>query len=101
MSYDVEILNMVKFKKDGKDKVRIAYRLLDLKTLANGEKFKGFADLSVYVDNTKPFDLPIEYFGKHVKFQFREDPNPTDPVKKITKLVKIVSDNDKDLCVVE
>lgn len=102
MCYDVEILNMVKFKsKEGIDKVRIAYRLLDNKTIANGEKFKGYADLSVYVNNTKPFDLPVEYFGKHVKFYFREEPNPTDPVKKITKLVKIVSDSDKDLCVVE
>ena len=101
MSYDVEILNMVKYRKDGKDKVRIAYRLLDSKTIANGDKFKGFADLAVYVDSTKPFDLPIEYYGKHVKFYFREEPNPKDPVKKITKLVKIASDSDKDLCVVE
>lgn len=103
MSYDVEILNMVKFtdKANGSEKVRIAYRLLDNKTIANSEKFKGYSDLAIYVNSTKPFDLPIEYYGKHVRFYFREDPNPKDPVKKITKLVKIVSDSDKDLCVVE
>lgn len=102
MSYDVEILNMVKFRsKEGIEKVRIAYRLLDTKTISNTEKFKGYADLSVYVDNTRPFNLPVEYYGKHLKFEFRVEPHPNDPVKKITKLVKIVSENDKDLCVVE
>lgn len=100
--YDVEILNMVKFTdKNGKEKTRIGYRLLDTKTISNSDKFKGYADLALYVDNTKPFDLPTEYFGKHLKFVFKEIPNPSDPVKKITKLVKIVSDTDKDLCVVE
>lgn len=101
MIYDVEILNMVKFSKDGVDKTRIVYRMLSNTSISNTEKFKGYADLSFYVDNTIPFELPIEYFGKHLKFLLKEEVNPIDPTKKKIKLSKILSENDKDLCVVE
>lgn len=101
MIYDVEILNMVKFNKDGVDKVRIAYRMLSNTTISNTEKFKGYADLSIYTDSTKPFELPVEYFGKHLKFLLKEEVNPNDPTKKKIKLSKILNENDKDLCVVE
>lgn len=102
MEYDVEILNLNTFEKDGVKKTRIGYRLLDPKTISNTDKFKGYADLNVFLNNTIAFDkINADICGKHVKFVFIEKPNPTNPMKKSVTLSKILSEKNEDLCVLE
>lgn len=98
MLVNVEILNIIKYKKDDKEKTRISYRLLDKESVSNSDKFKGYSELSVYLDNTIVFDtLGTNHCGIALKFKFEEVANSFDPMKKKVVLKEILH-NDKSIC---
>lgn len=100
MLVNVEILNIIKYQnKDGKDSVRIGYRLLDKESIANTEKFKGYSELSIYLDNADVFDkISVDYCGIALKFKLEEIASPINPMRKKVVLKEILL-NDKTICV--
>lgn len=102
MIVDVELLNCNVFEKDGKKKCRIGYRLLNRESVSNSAKFKGFAELSVFLEDETIFEkLTLDLFGYALKFEFIEEANPRDPMKKRVTLKKIMNAKNEDICVLQ
>lgn len=102
MKLKVTILNFLKYedKKTGQEKIRIGYINNDVSYIANKEKFKGFAELSIFLDNAKIWDqLKVEMCGDTAEFEFTSEPNPSNPLRNVTKLVRIKPNKFNDISV--
>lgn len=103
MEIDVEVLNVLKYEdkeNKGSYKTRISYRLLDPSKMSNTDKFKGFSELSIYLDGTKLFDVfDSRYCGCALKFVLEEKPSNNNPLRKYITLKEVKTENGKSLCV--
>lgn len=94
----VELLNVCKYetKENKKQRTMINYRLLNEEAnQSKSEKFKGYAVLTSYFDGWEVFEkIPENYFGHSVKLIIKKETSLYDPLKEISKVVKI---NDIDL----
>ncbi len=103
MEIDVEVLNVLKYEdknNKGSYKTRVSYRLLDPSKMSNSDKFKGYSELALYLDDTKLFDVfDKQYCGCALKFVLDEKPSETNPLKKYITLKEVKSQNGKSICV--
>lgn len=103
MEIDVEVLNVLKYEdkeNKGSYKTRISYRLLDPSKMSNTDKFKGFSELSIYLDGTKLFDVfDSRYCGCALKFVLEEIPSNNNPFRKYITLKEVKTENGKNLCI--
>lgn len=103
MEIDVEVLNVLKYEdknEKGKYKTRISYRLLDPEKISKTDKFKGYAELSIYLDGTEVFDkFDTKYCGTQLKFKLIEESYPNNPMRKYVKLKEIKNANNQSICV--
>lgn len=92
MELSVTILNFLRYedKETKKPKIRIGYINNDSAYIENGLKFKGYPELSVFLDDNELWDkLIVEMVGGVAKFVFDKKPNPRNPLKDITVLKEI------------
>lgn len=92
MKFQVELTNCLKYKdkKTGNDKVRLGYRLKDNKYNQNSLTFKGYAEMSYFLEGTGLFDkMKSEYFGMPAELTMEEQPSPSNPMRKIAVLKQI------------
>lgn len=83
-------------KKTGEPKTRIGYRLLENKYRLDAKTVKGFAELAIYTDTHKVFDiLKPEYFGVNVELEIDESPSTVNPLRsvQIVKSIKVGENN--------
>lgn len=94
----VELLNVCKYetKEEKKQRTMINYRILSEEALQQrSEKFKGYAVLTAYFDGWEVYEkIPNNYCGKAVNLIIEKTQSPYDPLKEISRVVKI---NDIDL----
>lgn len=94
----VELLNACKYetKEDKKKRTMIGYRILSEEAnQSKSDKFKGYAVLNAYFDGHEVYDkIPNNYFGKSVKLVIKKETSPYDPMREVSRVVKI---NDIDL----
>lgn len=92
MDLKVTILNFLKYsdKETGKPKIRIGYINNSSDYIENTDKFKGYPELSVFLDDTDLWDkLTMGLVGQVATFTFEKKPNPRNPLKDITYLKNI------------
>lgn len=92
MKLSVTILNFLSYEdKDTKvPKVRIGYINNDSKYVENSAKFKGYPELSVYLDDNGLWEkLNINLVGQVAEFEFEKRVNPRNPLKDINILKSI------------
>ena len=92
MKFQVELLSCLAYidKKTNEPKTRLGYRCLEPKYRQNTKNMKGYSELSVYLDSHNLFDkLTPDMFGLQSELEFKEEPNPTNPTKKILTLINI------------
>lgn len=92
MELSVTILNILRYedKETKKPKIRIGYINNDTAYIENSSKFRGYPELSVFLDDNGLWDkLSIDIVGKVVKFIFDKRVNPRNPLKDITVLKEI------------
>lgn len=92
MELNVTILNVLRYtdKETGEPKIRIGYINNDSKCIENTSKFKGYPELSVFLDENDLWDkLDMTLIGNIAKFVFERTPNPRNPLKDIVKLKTI------------
>ena len=100
MLVDVEILNIFCYvdKKTNEKKCAIGYRILNEDSKADTPKFKGYSNLTIFLDDTKLFEeFDNRYFGKHLVLELNEVSRPDDPVRRTVTLVKIKIEKNEDL----
>ena len=89
MDLDIMILNTMKYEKDGKEKSRLGYILTNAEANADGERFRGFSELSHYRDDDKLFEnIPRDFIGKKATAVVKEIPSKQNPMKSY----KIISE---------
>lgn len=103
MEIDVEILNVLKYEdknNKGSYKTRVSYRLLDPTKMANTDKFKGYSELAIYLNDTKLFDaFEPKYCGTALKLVLEKQPSAADPLKEYITLKAVKNQDGKDICV--
>lgn len=90
------ILNFMQYtdKITGEPKIRIGYICTEKDSIENGEKFKGYSELSVFLDNNNSWnDLKLDLIGTQAVFEFEKKPSTRNPLKDVTKLKSIKSKN--------
>lgn len=96
MDLKVTILNFLAYndKETNAPKVRIGYINNDPAFIENSAKFKGYPELSVFLDNNGLWDkLTMDLVGQIATFTFEKKPNPRNPLKDVTILRKITTKN--------
>ena len=90
----VIIQNVLKYedkKNPGIYKSRLGYFSAEANSLTSNDKFKGIAELSVFTNDTKLFDiLTLDHMGKPATLCFSEEASPRNPLKSYLVLKKIV-----------
>ena len=100
MELDIMILNTMKYEKDGKEKSRLGYILTNSEANSNGERFRGFSELSHYRDDDKLFELiPRDFIGKKATARVEEKPSKSNPMKSY-KLISEISCDGKTISLV-
>lgn len=92
MDLKVTLLNILRYsdKQTGAAKIRIGYINNDAKYIENTDKFKGYPELSVFLDDNGLWEkLPFSLIGQVCTFKFKKLPNPRNPLKDITVLEHI------------
>lgn len=100
MKLNVTLLNFLKYedKETHQPKIRIGYINQDTNYISNKDKFKGYAELSVFLDDDKAWDLlDVDMCGRSAELEFTSTPNPRNPLKNITKLVAIRAKGHADI----
>lgn len=96
MQIAVQVLSMCKYtsKQDNKQRIRIDYIVNEETYLRDKENFRGFAVLTVYLDNIDNWDyLTVDLVGAPVEFLFDKVPSTYDPTKERTVLKEIITKN--------
>lgn len=84
------ILNACRYEKEGKWKSLINFIFANTENLTVTDKFKGFADLTVYYDTPVAYEvLPEEMMGQVVEATFEDKSSTYNPLKKRTVLSSI------------
>lgn len=93
---NVTILNVLRYdeknkstgEKTGKQKIRIGYFVLSKESMQNTDKFKGYAELSVFLDYTDELwnKLSTKIIMQPVEFVFEQAQSLRDPLKTYLKL---------------
>lgn len=98
MRLNVELMNILTY--DNGTKCRIGYRLLDRDTKADSARFKGYKELSLFIDSAKPFnEIDSKYLGTACIIELEQTINPNNPTKTSYKLKKVCDNSGKDICV--
>lgn len=94
----VLIQNVLKYedkKNPGVYKTRLGYFVPDSESLQSTDKFKGFAELSYFSNDTKLFEsLETKHMGQSAVLKFKEVSNPSNPLKSSLKLTTIEFKNE-------
>lgn len=100
MEINVEILNVLTYlDKDNNKKTRIGYRMLDKESCTDSPKFKGYAELSMFINNDIAFNsISSSLCGVALVFVLEEQFSAKNPMKKFMKLKEIKSPNGKSIC---
>lgn len=100
MKSKIMILNVLKYEKDGKKGTRLSIIFPGNDNVQETEKFKGFADVSLYYSNHDAFDIiPSEIIGQIVEATIEEKSNPSNPLRKTTTIISIAyKDKVYNLC---
>ena len=100
MDLNVTLLNFLRYedKETKKPKIRIGYINNDKAYIENTDKFKGYAELSVYIDDKNCWDFfKTEMTGDTAIFTFAKRPNPRNPLKDVTVLQSIKTNKHGDI----
>lgn len=102
MELSVTILNILKYedKETKEPKIRIGYINNDTAYIENSAKFRGYPELSVFLNDNGLWDkLTVAMVGKVAKFVFEKKPNPRNPLKDITVLKEIKTKEHGDISI--
>jgi len=84
------ILNVCRYEKEGSWKSLINFIFVNNENLTVTDKFKGYADLTVYYDTPVAYEqIPVEAIGQVVEVTIEEKSNSYNPLKKKTVLSSI------------
>lgn len=90
MKNNIVILNVCRYTKDGKDKSLISFFFANEENLSLTDKFKGYADLKVFYDNTNAFDkLPVDVIGKIVSATIEDKSSKFNPMRKSSTITSV------------
>lgn len=97
MKYQAELLNCLVYtdKKTNELVSRLAYKFKGSEYAQNEQKFKGYAELAYFNNGTSLFDkMKKEYFGVPCEIEIVEQPNKSNPLKKVTvfKSIKVANE---------
>lgn len=96
MELKVTILNFLRYedKETKAPKVRIGYINNESAYIENSAKFRGYPELSVFLDDNGLWDkLTMDLVGQIATFTFDKKPNPRNPLRDLTILKKISCKN--------
>ena len=97
MEYQVELISCLVYedKETKAKKTRLGYRMLDPKLIQVSDKFKGYSELSFFLDGTKLFDwLKGSDFGVQVTIKVTEVPSVSNPLRKSVVLQSVKIGNE-------
>lgn len=97
MKLSVTMLNIMRYedKKTGEPKVRIGYILTGKDAIQSHEKYKGTAEMSVFLDDVSVFDkVKVEDILTPVEFVLEERPSHNNPFRKVAVLKAIITKNE-------
>lgn len=100
MKENIVILSILKFEREGVEKSRLTFIFADKDRMSISKKMKGYIDLSLYYEDTKPFDnIPSEIIGEVVQANLIEKPNKNNPLKKTSIIDSVIFNGQTyDLC---
>lgn len=98
MQISVQIISMCRYnsKTDNKEKIRIDYICNEEKYLSDKEKFRGYPQITVYLNDHIEENwnlLDVGLVGKPVDLVFEKVPSLTNPTREYNRLKQICTKN--------
>lgn len=90
MKEKIRIQSILKFDKDNRKGVRIAFYLINDKAIANNKSYKGYTENACFYNDLSLFDkLPVEIIDMTVDCTLKSIQSVRDPMKSISVIENI------------